>query len=92
MVESESRPRGRLVTEGARPRSSMDRALGFEPRGWGFDPLRGYQDDRIQRAESIRAVRTGPDGSGNLMRPQAVGMKSTSACIRPGKIGRTPDS
>src|SRR6478735_9421256 len=25
------------------PRSSMDRASGFEPEGWGFDPLRGYR-------------------------------------------------
>ena len=24
-----------------RPRSSTDRALGFEPRGWGFESLRG---------------------------------------------------
>ena len=27
----------------ARPRSSTDRASGFEPEGWGFDSLRGYQ-------------------------------------------------
>ncbi len=43
MRDSRSRDRGSSPLRDALPTWSKGRALGFEPRRWGFDSLRGYQ-------------------------------------------------
>ena len=44
----------------------MDRVLGFEPRGWGFDSLRAHMTTQtvkdIQSVDSLRPVNKGKFG------------------------------
>ncbi len=39
-----------------RARSSMDRVLGFEPRGWGFDSLRAHNDNMKINLKQIEKI------------------------------------
>lgn len=52
----------------------MDRALGFEPRGWGFDPLRGYRRKTQQNGQNERA--------GLIQRPARSGVTRNPTAIR----------
>src|SRR5215207_9051492 len=71
------------------PRSSTDRASGFGPEGWGFESLRGYQENPRNGADSVRLLLGIPSPSLSLTAVLTAVVLDLSESCQP-KLIRTP--